>query len=71
MKIHRKLTAIVYILLVFIASCTPVPEGSRDELVDVGTHSLYIHCTGTGKPTIVIDTGWERVMKVGNQQSSR
>ena len=53
----RRLTAIVSVLLVLMAGCNPLPESPHDELVDVGTHSLYIHCTGTGKPTIVIDTG--------------
>ncbi len=53
----KKLTAIVSVLLVFIASCATSPEAPRDELVDVGTHRLYIHCVGTGKPTIVIDPG--------------
>lgn len=36
----------------------PQPTEARlDELVDVGTHRLHIYCTGTGRPTIVIDTG--------------
>ena len=57
MKMHKRLTAIVSVLLVFMASCTPRPETPRDELVDIGTHRLYILCTGTGRPTVVIDTG--------------
>ena len=35
----------------------PRPEATIDELVDVDTHRLHIHCTGTGRPTILIDTG--------------
>ncbi len=54
---HKMLTVIVSVLLIVMASCTPRPEAPRDELVDIGTHSLYIHCVGTGRPTIVIDTG--------------
>jgi pimeloyl-ACP methyl ester carboxylesterase len=57
MKMHKRLTAIVSVLFVFLASCTPQSEAPRDELVDIGTHRLYIHCTGTGRPTIIIDTG--------------
>jgi pimeloyl-ACP methyl ester carboxylesterase len=57
MKMHKRLTAIVSVLLVFMASCTARPEAPQDELVDIGTHRLYIHCTGTGRPTVVIDTG--------------
>jgi pimeloyl-ACP methyl ester carboxylesterase len=27
-------------------------------LVDVGGYRLHINCTGTGSPTVIIDTGW-------------
>ena len=27
-------------------------------MIDVGGHSLYINCVGTGTPTVVIDAGW-------------
>lgn len=70
MTIPKRLTPIVLVLLVFVASCTPSNEPPLDEMVDVGTHSLYIHCLGSGRPTIVIDTGigetyetWESVIE--------
>jgi pimeloyl-ACP methyl ester carboxylesterase len=28
------------------------------QLVDVGGYRLHLHCTGTGSPTVVIETGW-------------
>jgi pimeloyl-ACP methyl ester carboxylesterase len=28
------------------------------QMIDVGGHSLYINCVGTGTPTVVIDAGW-------------
>ena len=28
------------------------------QMVDVGGYRLHINCTGTGSPTVVIDTGW-------------
>lgn len=28
------------------------------EMVDVGGYRLHINCTGSGSPTVVIDTGW-------------
>ncbi len=28
------------------------------ELVDVGGYRLHIHCTGSGSPTVVIESGW-------------
>ena len=28
-----------------------------DGMVDIGTHSLHIRCIGSGRPTVVIDTG--------------
>jgi pimeloyl-ACP methyl ester carboxylesterase len=75
-KMHKRLTAIVCVLLVIMASCTPRPEAPRDDLVDIGTHRLYIHCTGTGRPTVVIDTGlgesyesWESVITMLSHQT--
>ncbi len=59
------------ILIVSLASCGPSKSVPFDELVDIGTHKLYIHCEGDGKPTIVIDTGvgetfesWESVIEL-------
>ena len=28
------------------------------QMVDVGGYRLHIHCTGTGSPTVVIESGW-------------
>ncbi len=28
------------------------------QMVDVGGYSLHLNCTGSGSPTVVIDTGW-------------
>ena len=28
------------------------------QLVDVGGYRLHIHCTGSGSPTVVIESGW-------------
>jgi pimeloyl-ACP methyl ester carboxylesterase len=43
---------------------------------DKTTHSLYVHCLGTGRPTIVIDTGvgetyesWESVIETISRQT--
>ncbi len=76
MKMHKRLTAIVAVLIVFTAYCAPRPESPRDELVDIGTHRLYIHCIGTGRPTVVIDTGlgesyesWESVIATLSRQT--
>lgn len=59
----------VSIFLLLISGCTLSPEAPLDELVNVGTHRLHIHCIGAGEPTIVIDTGigetyesWESVI---------
>ena len=57
MTLPKAMTTILTVLLVFVTSCTPSNELPLDEMVDVGTHSLYIHCLGRGRPTIVIDTG--------------
>ena len=72
----RTLTALILILLVFVASCTPSIDSPLDEMVDIGKHSLYIHCLGTGRPTVVIDTGvgerhdtWEHVISALSQHT--
>jgi len=57
MTLPKAMTTILTVMLVFVTSCTPSNELPLDEMVDVGTHSLYIHCLGRGRPTIVIDTG--------------
>jgi pimeloyl-ACP methyl ester carboxylesterase len=40
-----------------LAACGPSARGEMDKMVDMGTHSLHIRCTGSGEPTVVIDTG--------------
>jgi pimeloyl-ACP methyl ester carboxylesterase len=57
MTVPDRLIRLVSVLLVFVASCNSSNDPSLDRLVDVGTHHLYIHCLGSGTPTIVIDTG--------------
>jgi len=57
MTLPKALTTILLVLFVFVTSCTPSNELPSDEMIDVGTHGLYIHCLGRGRPTIVIDTG--------------
>ncbi len=31
--------------------------GHTGSMVDVGKHSLYLHCTGVGAPTVILDAG--------------
>jgi pimeloyl-ACP methyl ester carboxylesterase len=40
-----------------LSSCQSNAGRELDKLVNVGTHSLHIRCTGKGTPTIVIDSG--------------
>lgn len=65
----KRLVTIFLLSLAFISNCTPSNEPARDEKVDIGTHSLHISCLGTGRPTVIIDTGvgetyesWEPVI---------
>lgn len=77
MTILKRLTPIIIpLLLAFVTNCTPSSEPPLDRLVDIGTHSLYIHCIGTGRPTIVIDTGvgetyesWESIIATLSRQT--
>jgi pimeloyl-ACP methyl ester carboxylesterase len=45
------------IVLLAIPACGQQESKEMDEMVDIGTHSLHIRCTGSGEPTVVIDTG--------------
>ena len=40
-----------------LVTCTPDGGSAMDGLVDIGTHKLYIRCTGEGSPVVVIDAG--------------
>ncbi len=69
---------------IFICACIlqfilllPLSQSSHAEvddypgiLINIGTHQLHIHCTGTGTPTVIIDSGlggfsleWWRIQK--------
>lgn len=48
---------IVATLLALLPACSSGEGGEMDELVDIGTHSLHMRCTGKGSPVVVIDTG--------------
>lgn len=65
--IQYLLTSIIGVLIV---SCSTVPETPQNELVDIGDHKLYISCIGSGKRTIILDTGigetfesWESILQ--------
>jgi len=74
--ITKQLTCAFLLVFTFIASCAPSIDPPIDEMVDIGTHSLHLHCLGTGRPTIVIDTGvgetyesWESVIETIGRQT--
>lgn len=57
--------AILLILLVAGAIYEPLAEAADaranpppGQMVDVGGYRLHIHCTGSGSPTVVIESGW-------------
>jgi pimeloyl-ACP methyl ester carboxylesterase len=45
------------IVLLMIPACSQSGSKEMDGMVDIGTHSLHVRCTGSGEPTVVIDTG--------------
>ena len=72
----KRMTPILLLLLALVSGCRLSNEPPLDEMVDIGTHSLYVHCLGTGRPTIVIDTGvgetyesWETVIETIGRQT--
>jgi pimeloyl-ACP methyl ester carboxylesterase len=50
---------VVTLLLIPLGLTTYEADVARelDALVDIGTHSLHLRCTGKGRPVVVIDTG--------------
>ena len=72
MRMHKRFAAVAMILVALFSACatSTSTEAPFEELVDVGTHKLHIRCTGSGRPTIVIDTGigetaetWESIIE--------
>ena len=41
------------------AASNGAPYTRPGQLVDVGGHRLNLYCSGTGKPTVIFDSGWE------------
>lgn len=48
---------LVLVTLLLMTGCLPSDEPELDDFVDIGTHQLFIHCSGSGRPTVVLDTG--------------
>ncbi|WP_433728215.1 alpha/beta hydrolase [Actinoplanes sp. CA-051413] len=40
-----------------VSAATDTPPAMLGQSIDVGGHSLYLHCTGTGSPTVVLQPG--------------
>ena len=51
------IAAALLLVLLGLSACSSGGGGEMDERADIGTHSLYIRCTGKGNPVVVIDTG--------------
>jgi pimeloyl-ACP methyl ester carboxylesterase len=63
-KRERLASTLTILLLVTVgtAACGRSPSEELDDVVDIGSHSLHIHCMGRersdGSPTVVIDVGF-------------
>ena len=53
----RHLIALTCLLLLGLVACRHTKDSEMDKIVDIGTHSLHVRCTGEGSPVVVIDTG--------------
>jgi len=54
---QKHITVILLIIFLGLTACSRGNSSEVDDIVNIGTHSLYIRCTGKGNPTVVIDTG--------------
>ena len=55
--VQRTLIVITLLAVWGLSACSPGSMGEIDKMVNIGTHSLHIRCTGQGSPVVVIDTG--------------
>jgi len=55
--VPRILIVTALLALLGLSACSPGSTGEIDKMVNIGTHSLHIRCTGQGSPVVVIDTG--------------
>lgn len=53
----RTLSVTILLALLALTACGRDNNSEVDEMVNIGTHSLHMRCTGKGSPVIVIDTG--------------
>ena len=53
----RYLMASICLLLLGLVACRQSKDREIDKMIDIGTHSLHIRCTGQGRPVVVVDTG--------------
>jgi len=57
MPFKYSFSAIILLAFLGLTACSQSQEIEMDKLVNIGTHSLHIRCTGKGTPVVVIDTG--------------
>ncbi len=44
--------------MVLLIGCATPEDEPIDQLIDIGTHKLYLTCQGSGRPVVVIDTAF-------------
>jgi pimeloyl-ACP methyl ester carboxylesterase len=54
--VTNRLILVVWFALL-LAGCSQGDSAPSDQQVNIGTHSLHIHCLGAGTPVVVIDVG--------------
>ncbi|MEE8321721.1 MAG: alpha/beta hydrolase [Gammaproteobacteria bacterium] len=76
----NKIFRYILFTLIILAFCFPRFSHADDSeypgtLVDIGTHRLHIHCTGTKSPSVIIDSGlggfsleWWQIQKTLSSQ---
>jgi pimeloyl-ACP methyl ester carboxylesterase len=63
-------TTSIVALIVAVCSATSIDPKPIGELIDIGGRKLHVHCTGSGKPAVVVENGgaafsfdWELVQR--------
>jgi pimeloyl-ACP methyl ester carboxylesterase len=58
MRIHHCLVALVaWLTWAPVAAAEPLSGNPAGRLIDIGSHSLYLRCIGTGTPAVLFESG--------------
>lgn len=55
---HRFSVLLSCLVLLAVPTLAQVSDISPDRLVDIGGRKMHVHCSGSGSPTIILESSW-------------